>query len=367
MAETRALEFREGTSDKFWTITMDGTSFTVRFGRKGTAGQEQIKRFESAEAARAAFEKLVAEKLKKGYHDAVAVPEPAPAVIAEPPAGVSELVQALLAVDSYLKKNDPDSYRGFRRGASATELETLSRGVFGGAPLPLELAEWFLWHNGQKDDLQLLPDRVFRLMTASAAAKIAKEYRECTEDWAERWDKSWLPLMDNGAGDYLCYSTTTGKLFAYWHDADEDEEAEEDFASLKALAEAAIAMREEANPGPERIRIGWDVSRATPLTEINYQMVFRAPVGTTYYGGPVDGKYLVAINGPQQWIVRWAQRSLNQAFEMARTDAEKNDIKLALGTNGALWQVEKIVAAGNAWTVMASINGKTAQSATIPQ
>jgi len=57
----------DGKSDKFWTITIDAKQHTVNFGRRGTAGQTQAKDFTTLEAAKAAFEKLIGEKLKKGY------------------------------------------------------------------------------------------------------------------------------------------------------------------------------------------------------------------------------------------------------------------------------------------------------------
>jgi len=39
----------------------------VRFGRIGTPGQSQTKNFSDAEHARRESDKLIAEKLKKGY------------------------------------------------------------------------------------------------------------------------------------------------------------------------------------------------------------------------------------------------------------------------------------------------------------
>lgn len=63
----RTFEFSEGTSNKFWNITLQGDRFTVTFGRIGSAGQTQEKTFPTADAARQAHDKLVAEKLGKGY------------------------------------------------------------------------------------------------------------------------------------------------------------------------------------------------------------------------------------------------------------------------------------------------------------
>jgi len=63
----RHFEFIGGGSSKFWEIAVTGNSFTVRFGRIGTAGQSQTKTFaDEARAAREA-ENLVSEKVKKGY------------------------------------------------------------------------------------------------------------------------------------------------------------------------------------------------------------------------------------------------------------------------------------------------------------
>jgi len=63
----RTFEFKDGKSNKFWNIELSGKSFTVTFGRIGTAGQTQEKAFPSDAAARTAHDKLVAEKLGKGY------------------------------------------------------------------------------------------------------------------------------------------------------------------------------------------------------------------------------------------------------------------------------------------------------------
>lgn len=67
--DTRSLTFSDGSSNKFWTIELDGSSHTVTYGRIGTAGQTQTKDFADDAAAQKSYDKLVAEKLKKGYTD----------------------------------------------------------------------------------------------------------------------------------------------------------------------------------------------------------------------------------------------------------------------------------------------------------
>jgi predicted DNA-binding WGR domain protein len=63
----RRFEFIGGSSQKFWEIALAGTSFTVRFGRIGTAGQSQTKSFADEAKAKREAENLIAEKVKKGY------------------------------------------------------------------------------------------------------------------------------------------------------------------------------------------------------------------------------------------------------------------------------------------------------------
>jgi predicted DNA-binding WGR domain protein len=65
----RRFEFVGGGSNKFWVVTQTGASISVRFGRIGTAGLEQAKTFADETAARREIERLIAEKLKKGYSE----------------------------------------------------------------------------------------------------------------------------------------------------------------------------------------------------------------------------------------------------------------------------------------------------------
>lgn len=82
---TRSFEFTDGKSDKFWTITLAGKQHTVNFGRRGAAGQTQVKDFPTPEAATAAFDKLIAEKLKKGYVESHPAAPPSPPAAAKAP------------------------------------------------------------------------------------------------------------------------------------------------------------------------------------------------------------------------------------------------------------------------------------------
>jgi len=68
-AMKRYFAFVEGSSAKFWEISQNGKDVTVRFGKIGTNGQTQTKTLADADAATKHAEKLIKEKLGKGYQE----------------------------------------------------------------------------------------------------------------------------------------------------------------------------------------------------------------------------------------------------------------------------------------------------------
>ncbi|HSD37441.1 MAG TPA: AAA domain-containing protein [Rhodocyclaceae bacterium] len=63
----RSLRFEQGNSRKFWRASVKGCELSVCYGRIGTNGQTVLKQFESPERTRREMNKLVEEKLRKGY------------------------------------------------------------------------------------------------------------------------------------------------------------------------------------------------------------------------------------------------------------------------------------------------------------
>ena len=61
------LFFQDATSNKFWTAEADGTNQIISFGAVGTQGRRSEKQFASAEACLTDTEKLIQQKIKKGY------------------------------------------------------------------------------------------------------------------------------------------------------------------------------------------------------------------------------------------------------------------------------------------------------------
>ena len=68
----RRFEFQEDASHKFWEVYVAGDTLAVRYGKVGTQGQTQTKEFKSEDAAQRAADKLVQEKLGKGYVEVTA-------------------------------------------------------------------------------------------------------------------------------------------------------------------------------------------------------------------------------------------------------------------------------------------------------
>lgn len=63
----RRFEFSEGHSNKFWEVQVQGSDVTVRYGRIGSQGQTNVKSFPDQAAASKHADKLIGEKVAKGY------------------------------------------------------------------------------------------------------------------------------------------------------------------------------------------------------------------------------------------------------------------------------------------------------------
>ena len=65
----RRFELVEGSSSKFWEVSVDGASYTVTYGRIGSAGLGKTTTAASPVAAEAEVAKLIREKTRKGYQE----------------------------------------------------------------------------------------------------------------------------------------------------------------------------------------------------------------------------------------------------------------------------------------------------------
>jgi predicted DNA-binding WGR domain protein len=58
---------QQADSNKFWNIESNNTNIIIRYGKIGTEGRELIKEFLSNEICIVEFEKLIKDKISKGY------------------------------------------------------------------------------------------------------------------------------------------------------------------------------------------------------------------------------------------------------------------------------------------------------------
>lgn len=65
----KAFLYSDDKSNKFWWIEYDGLDFVTNFGKTGTNGRFQIKEFESDDECTKNAEKLISQKVKKGYKE----------------------------------------------------------------------------------------------------------------------------------------------------------------------------------------------------------------------------------------------------------------------------------------------------------
>jgi predicted DNA-binding WGR domain protein len=93
----RTFVFTDDKSNKFWHIDLRGAAFTVTFGKVGTKGQTQAKDFPDAAQAREAHDKLVAEKLGKGYVEATPSAKP-------PPSPLQQALEAALVENRMISR-----------------------------------------------------------------------------------------------------------------------------------------------------------------------------------------------------------------------------------------------------------------------
>jgi predicted DNA-binding WGR domain protein len=95
-----SLIFQDSKSNKFWRARCLGNNLEVNFGRIGSQGQTQAKRYDSPEDAARELEKQAREKYKKGYMDGDGGPSEAsaPTAAAEPSSNAPAASQCALVL-----------------------------------------------------------------------------------------------------------------------------------------------------------------------------------------------------------------------------------------------------------------------------
>lgn len=205
----RRFEFKDGSSSKFWEVTVSGNTLTLCFGRIGSAGQEKSKTFAAPALAQKEQDKLMVEKLKKGYKE-VGSPSSAkdvPRAAAIKPSGpVSDLLARL---DKWLSANRPDYYGKLLRGASPADLDACEKKLQ--LQLPSGFRELYQWRNGQDPNCSasLHYNWMFsRLEDISDSKETLDGMIGFDFEDPKWWRRGWVPFLSNGGGDHLCLDLT---------------------------------------------------------------------------------------------------------------------------------------------------------------
>jgi cell wall assembly regulator SMI1/predicted DNA-binding WGR domain protein len=218
-------EFSEGSSNKFWEITLQGNDVVTHYGRIGSDGQSTTKSFKDSAEAKHAYDKLIAEKTKKGYTLAGTAPATAEAA----PSSAAPSNKLIARLDTWMKKNRPEFYAHLKPGAPAQEIEAFEKEL--GCKLPETLKGLLLWRNGEDDEGP--SERFLENYSLMNLEEIAGTWRGMQKvkkpsDFKGRhyWNVGWIPFLENGGGDYLCIDLngvvgTNGSVIEYWHDEDD--------------------------------------------------------------------------------------------------------------------------------------------------
>jgi uncharacterized protein (TIGR02996 family) len=126
----RTFTYRDARSHKFWNIEVSGKSHTVTYGRVGSKGRTQTKKFASAAEAETAAEKLIRAKLAKGYRETTAG-------VADGASPAAELPPLATALEAAIREN-PEELANYAAYADWLTEQGDPRGEFMQVQIALE-------------------------------------------------------------------------------------------------------------------------------------------------------------------------------------------------------------------------------------
>jgi predicted DNA-binding WGR domain protein/cell wall assembly regulator SMI1 len=335
------LTCTEGGSNKFWEGTVDGDTLTVRFGKLGTAGQTQTKKFDDAAEAEKELAKLIKQKLAKGYIETTSdAPARAGDSSAGDSSGQSKLASALKELDPLWKRKLPQVVSSLRPGLDASKHEGLAK-ILAGKKLPADIETWFAWHDGQSSGApDLCDDNNYVMHSLDGACETWTFLNDNAEDVAGPVDPSWLPLFENGAGDHWVYDLTTGTLLSFFHD---DEKRPQEYTSLlawavatsKSLAKAADARSQEVSlddlawKTAQKPRTEKDVTALAPGALFHYRE--EGSLGRSF-------ETLLLKVKANDWLKSFSSTDVNAALQKLKEHLQKPP-----GKSSGYWKSDNIV------------------------
>ncbi|MFM2478686.1 SMI1/KNR4 family protein [Celerinatantimonas sp. MCCC 1A17872] len=134
-------------------------------------------------------------------------------------------MDTLEKIDQALQNNFYKAYESLQPGATDDEL-TLLKVCFSSNQVPEEIVLLYKWHNGQLGSYSLNQKDNRTFLPIDEVVSSWEFLNDPMEDISEPFSKTWVPILYNGAGDYLMYETEgadKGKILSYWHDSERRE------------------------------------------------------------------------------------------------------------------------------------------------
>jgi hypothetical protein len=204
----------------------------------------------------------------------------------------------------------PEAKRSLAKPAAKKSLDALARDVFDGK-LPAELRDWFNWHDGQTRSAPLDPKHNFTAMSSKSVRATWRMLNDPKQDCI-RPRPSWVPLFENGGGDFLIYETSgakRGALFVYWHDDAKWPRSPEyrslaEWAGRVAKAQARLGAAKKQSPEFDLTGLRFaKIGRAPNLAALE-----KAEVGTVLRQELPRAISLYLRVTPERWVWHWGPR-----------------------------------------------------------
>ncbi len=124
-----------------------------------------------------------------------------------------------------LKEFRSELYSELNDGLTESEIEVYEKKL--NTKFPEDLKEIYIWKNGQNIDCYDSFVNNSTFISLERSLEIVKEHLELNEselnvlNW---WNKSWIPIFDNGGGDFICYdlegtfTSQKGQLVEFCHE-----------------------------------------------------------------------------------------------------------------------------------------------------
>ena len=203
---SRTFVYKDDKSNKFWTIDVKGTGFTVTFGKVGANGQQSAKDFADEAACKKAADKLIAEKTGKGYVEDTSKASGAPSATGAVPASAKTAAAkpAAPAAASAVPAKSAAPVQSAAKPASAPPSAAKSGSAASTEPAPLDVLTCYVALYLESKDMKRLfgAEKIRAALDEKDLAILVKRlYEEWISAGADAKTKGMMTLYAIHGGD----------------------------------------------------------------------------------------------------------------------------------------------------------------------